>query len=429
MKNGERWQSVMSIVIILTLLIGVWKGEELVSSLQDNVSVTDENVARAAGSSSEMRAVWISYLDLESAGVSKMSKTKFEKYIDKMFNNCVNMRMNTVIVQVRPFGDALYKSSYFPWSSVVSGKQGKSPGYDPLAYMVKAAHKHNLEIHAWINPYRVTMGSTKKSTLSSDNQALKWMKSGNSSTRRNVLNFGGQYYFNPSKSSVRKLIVNGVKEIVKNYDVDGIHFDDYFYPTLGANYKKNFDAKEYKAYKKACKKAGKSPASIVTWRRENVNKLLRSVYTSIKKIDKKVSFGVSPAGNINNLYGQDRYYCDVKKWMSKTGYVDYVCPQVYWSFKHKVCPYTATVKKWASLKKSSKVKLYIGLAAYRAGISKSEAKKIGDIGWATSKKELQKQVVSARKVKNVSGFMFFRYGNMISSKSKKEITNLKKVLK
>ncbi|MBQ1394168.1 MAG: family 10 glycosylhydrolase, partial [Lachnospiraceae bacterium] len=299
----------------------------------------------------------------------------------------------------------------------------------PLAYMVQSAHKKGLEIHAWLNPYRVMSNNMKTSYLASANPAKKWMNAKSSTKRRNVLSFDGAKYYNPAKRDVRNLIVNGVKEIVQKYDVDGIHFDDYFYPALGSNYKNNFDAKEYNAYKNACKKNKKNAMSIISWRRNNVNLLLKDVYSSIKKIDKNVSFGVSPAGNINNLYASDRYYCDVKKWMGTTGYVDYICPQVYWSFTNKYCPYTSTVKRWASIKKSANVKLFIGLAAYRAGISKSEARAIGDIGWSKSKQELKKQVVTARKYKKVSGFVFYRYDNMVSSKTKTEIQNLKRVLK
>lgn len=429
MKTTSKRQSIMCIVLILVMLIGIWKGPQYVNMLTNADAEVSERVAQVAssGETQEMRAIWISYLDFASAGVSKMSENKFQNYINKMFDNCVKLKMNTVIVQVRPFGDAMYNSKYFPWSVVASGKQGRSPGYDPLKYMVKAAHARKLEIHAWINPYRVTLSDTKWSSLSVSNPAVKWKKSKDSSTRRNVLSFGGAYYYNPAKASVRKLIVNGVKELVNNYSIDGIHMDDYFYPTLGTNYKNNFDALEYKVYKKNCRKNGKAALGIVQWRRKNVNLLLSQVYDAIKQIDESNVFGVSPAGNINNLYGNDRYYCDVKKWMSKSGYIDYICPQIYWSFTNKICPYTATVKRWCSIKKNANVDLYIGLAAYRAGISKAESKAIGDTGWSSGRDILKRQVTTARKQKKVKGFVFFRYDNMVSKKVKKEIGNLKKV--
>lgn len=429
MKSSSKKQSILSLLLIFTLVIGAWAGTGVISWNRNTEATKKENVVQAGKKAEEFRAVWISYIDLQNAGISKLSKAKFEKKIGKMFDKCVNLKMNTVIVQVRPMGDAIYQSKYFPWSAIASGKQGKSPGYDPLKCMVSAAHKRGLSIHAWINPYRVTLSGTNVNSLSTNNYARKWKKSSSSSKRRNVLSLEGKLYYNPAKKDVQNLIVKGIKEIVSNYDVDGIHFDDYFYPALGKNYKSNFDAKEYKAYKKNCKKNKKKAASIVQWRRNNINTLVKKVYKTIKSVDKTVQFGISPAGNLGNLYASDRYYVDVKKWMGNTGYIDYICPQIYWSFTNKYCPYKKTVKSWADIKKKKGVKLYIGLAAYRAGISKKEAKAIGDMGWSKSKKELKKQVVAGRAYSEVEGFVFYRYDNMVSSKLKTEVKKLKKVLK
>lgn len=415
-------------MLLFILLIAIWKETSFVPDQLSNTVNMEEVIAKTGNSKNEMKAVWISYLEFGGANMSKMSKAKFQAYIDKLFTNTKNLGLNTVIVQVRPMGDAFYASSYFPWSSYASGKQGKSPGYDPLAYMVKAAHNKGLKIHAWLNPYRVTLTGTNVKSLSSNNQARKWRNSSSNSKKRNVLTFNGALYYNPAKSDVQNLILNGVKEIVKNYDVDGIHFDDYFYPALGNNYKSNFDAKEYKAYVKNCKKQKVKAKSIVSWRRSNVSNLVKKVYKTIKSIDKKVEFGISPAGNISNLYASDRYYVDVKTWMKSSNYVDYICPQIYWSFTHPVCPYTNTVKQWAAIKKNSKVDLYIGIAAYRAGISRGEARAIGDTGWIKSKQELKKQVITGRKFSKVDGFVFYRYDNLFSSKLKQERANLKKVL-
>lgn len=429
MKSNSTKQSIFSLLLVFVLLLGAWKGTDFLPKDKTSETTKKEKVLQSGKEKEEFRAVWISYIDLQNAGVSKMSKKKFESSIGKMFDKCVSLKMNTVIVQVRPVGDAMYKSKYFPWSVVSSGKQGKSPGYDPLQCMVKEAHKRGLDIHAWINPYRVTLSGTNVKSLSAKNPARKWKNSSSAAKRRNVLSFDGKLYYNPAKKDVQNLIANGVKEIVTNYDVDGVHFDDYFYPALGSRYKSNFDAKEYKAYQKSCKKKGKKALSIIQWRRNNVNILVKKVYKTIKAADKKVEFGISPAGNLGNLYASDRYYVDVKKWMGNSGYIDYICPQIYWSFTNKYCPYKKTVKSWNSIKKKDSVDLYIGLAAYRAGISKKEAKAIQDIGWSMSKKELKKQVETAREYSKVKGFVFYRYDNMVSSKLKTEVKNLKKVLK
>ncbi len=324
----------------------------------------------------ELHGVWISFLDYSTKGYTRESFTRQAK---EMFDKCKENNFNTVFVHVRMFSDAMYNSKYFPWSKYSSGKIGKSPGFDPLSIMVTEAHKRGLKIHAWINPYRITKDTTSNSALARSSYAYKWRNSKSPSLRRNVLNYGGQLYFNPAKPSVQNLIVNGVKEIVKNYDVDGIHFDDYFYPNLDT-------------YAKNSRKNGKTPLGIVAWRRNNVTKLIRNVYSSVKKLDKNCIFGISPAGNIDNLYLENNYYCDVKKWMGSTGYIDYICPQIYWSFKHPSCPFKKTLKTWTAVPRHKNVRLYTGLAAYRAGISSKEASLIGDKSWAKSNTILKRQI-------------------------------------
>ncbi len=371
----------------------------------------------------EFRAVWISYLEFSKKGYSKAA---FQSYIDKMYDNCVEKKMNAVVVQVRPFSDALYPSKYFPWSVYVSGEQGKNPGYDPLEYMVEAAHERGLAFHAWVNPYRVTLANTKPSSLAEDNPAREWREK--ESTERNVLTLSGNLYYNPASSQVQKLIVNGVKEIVQNYDVDGIHFDDYFYPTLGGSYKTNFDAEEYKEYTKKCEESGTKAKTIIEWRRANVNSLVKKLYSAIKDIDKNCVFGISPAGNMSNLYASDRYYSDVKTWMKSSSYIDYICPQIYWSFQHKTAAFDKMLEEWVNAKTSDTVNLYIGLAAYRAGISASEASSIGDPEWATSKTVLKRQVLAGRDSGIVDGFILFRYDQVVGSKAASEMKNLIEIL-
>lgn len=371
----------------------------------------------------ELRAVWISFLDFSKKGYSQAA---FQALIDKMFDNCVEKKMNAVVVHVRPFSDAFYPSKYFPWSVYVSGEQGKDPGYDPLEYMVSAAHKRGLAFHAWLNPYRVTTANTKVSTLAEDNPAREWREE--EETKRNVLTFGANMYYNPSSAEVQKLIVNGIKEIVQNYDVDGIHFDDYFYPALGSSYKSNFDATEYKEYITDCNQSGTAAKTIIEWRRSNVSSLVKKVYSAIKEIDKNCAFGISPAGNMSNLYAADRYYCDVKTWMNASSYIDYICPQIYWSFQHKTAAFDKMLKEWMAAKTNDAVKLYVGLAAYRTGISKTEASSISDPEWATSSTILKRQVLECRESGKVDGFVLFSYANLVSSKSSKEIKNLLEIL-
>lgn len=386
----------------------------------------------AATEEKEVRAVWFSYLDMSEAKMSQMDQEEFTTYFRGVCSKLSGQNYNTLYIQVRPFGDAMYESSYFPWSVYAAGEQGKDPGYDPLKIMIQQAKKYRLSVHAWINPYRISLGSTDIKKLSADNPARIWKSSDEKSTRRNVLSYNGSLYYNPASAEVRNLITNGVKEIVSGYDVDGIIFDDYFYPNLGSGYKKNFDYTEYKAYVSNAKEENKGYQTIVNWRRENVNKLLKQIHKAIHKIDSSVQFGISPAGNMNNLYAVNNYYSDVKKWMSSDEYIDYISPQIYWSFTNSVCPYKKTVDKWVAAKKSDDVKLYISLAGYRAGVSKATAKNtLFDAGWYTKDKNiLKRQVEYNRTSSKISGFSIFRYSSFKSNSAgvKKELKNLKSIL-
>lgn len=368
----------------------------------------------------EFKGMWISYLEFKKTGYTE---EEFKAHIDEMFDNTANLGMNAVVVQIRPSGDALYHSKYYPWSEYVSGEQGKNPGYDPLSYMVKAAHARGLEFHAWINPYRVTLSTTNYNTLSIDNPARIWKEDKDKSNDRNVLSFGGKLYYNPASTEVQKMIVNDIGDIVNKYNVDGIHFDDYFYPALGTSYKTNFDAAEYTQYKNATIKAKKEPLSIENWRRENVNTLIRNIYTKIKSIDSNVQFGISPHGNISNLIHNTKYYVDVDTWLSSDKYVDYIAPQIYWTFSHKTAPFDKVLERWLSVRTNPSVNVYVGIANYRANQTIAD-----DPGWKESNDQLMQQIEYARHTGKVDGFIFFRYQQFFTKTAAKEIENLLSVL-
>lgn len=376
--------------------------------------------------SGEFRGVWISFQDI---GEKRYTKKQFENFINKTFDNCKKNGFNAVIVHVRPFADALYPSSYFPWSRYVSGKAGKHPGFDPLSYAVIAAHKRGLAFHAWINPYRIASNTTNVYKLPKKSIARKWAVSKKASKRRNVLKWDGKLYFNPASKDVQNLVCNGVREIVRDYAVDGIHFDDYFYPNLGAKYKKVFDYKEYKAYAKRCKKKHKKKVSIVTWRRNNVSNMLKRVRTIVHRLDNNCVFGISPAGNIRNLYAKNNYYADVKKWMRSSKYIDYICPQIYWTFSQKTCPFRETTNKWLAIPRAKSVKVYVGLGGYRAGISKREAKLGADAEWGTSRTNLKRQLLYLRSQNSCGGFMLFSYSDLIRKSARSEMKRFTKLLK
>ena len=410
-------------IVLTVLLTCLLLGNTLGSVAVNAAAASDAQTEQTAGNTDEYKAFWFSYYDYTAyrAKYKKRNATTFKKYFTQAVKKGKSLGMNCIIVHVRPFGDAMYKSKYFPWSKCISGKQGKNPGYDPLKIMTQVAHANGMKIEAWINPYRVASGSTNYKKLSTKNPARKWHNK--KKTRRNVLAYKGSLYYNLAKAQVRNLIVNGVKEIVENYDVDGIHMDDYFYPAFSSsNVNSAFDAKEYRASTMA-----KGKQNIVSFRREQVNMLVKAIHRAVKSIDPSVTFGISPAGNIDNLTSRYSYYVDINKWLNSSDYVDYICPQIYWGFKHPYAKFDRVTNRWMNAAKSKKVKVYIGIAVYRAGhnIGAGSAERRE---WRSDANILKKQVQYARK-KGCDGFAFFDYQDLKSKKSAKAVKQLKKVLK
>lgn len=306
----------------------------------------------AKPSGEEYRAVWISYLEWQSADFS--SEDAFRAQMGSWFDQYAAMGLNTVLAQVRPFGDALYPSAIFPWSSVCTGTQGLDPGFDPLAVLVEEAHACGLRLEAWLNPYRLALNDTVPGAFSADNLATvhpEWVKQA----------AGGQY-LDPSRQDVRDCIAAGMQEILDGYAVDGIHLDDYFYPTTD----EAFDAAEYAS-------AG-TDLSLEDWRRENVNALVRQLYQLVHtggRTAGAVPLGISPQGNNDNNYAQQ--YSDAALWLSTPGYIDYAMPQVYWGYGYTTgsgstrFAFENITAEWLALPRAEGVALYFGLGAYRIG--------------------------------------------------------------
>lgn len=375
-------------------------------------------VSGGSSGSGEMRGVWVSYLDWNQW---PKDEAGYKKAMDQTLDLCVQKGLNTVFLQVRPDGDAMYPSQYFPWSKFASGKQGKNPGYDPLAYAVQAAHQRGLQIHAWINPYRITGYLNRYSDLSVSNPAIAWAKDGDSSNDRWVLCQNGEYYYNPAILQVRQLIINGVKEIVTNYEVDGIHFDDYFYPNLDDSKAETwFDYPEYQA-------SGTS-LSVAAWRRNNVNELVKGVYSAVKSIRPQASFGISPEGYLQNLRKDTRQFTDVDTWMTQSGYVDYLMPQIYWGFEAKQNGQAAgyafanCLNEWVTLKKKGNVKLYVGLALYKTGTDAADGNAVPE--WQRYHDIMKREVEAGRATGQVSGYCFYDLSSLTRAAAAEEVANV-----
>ncbi|HAN44615.1 MAG TPA: hypothetical protein DCP97_04410, partial [Ruminococcaceae bacterium] len=387
------------------------------ASSSSKTSSSNAAAAVVPASSGEVRAAWISYLDFNTILKNK-TKAEFTANIGNVFDNLLSIGLNTAIVQVRPFADALYPSEYFPWSSTITGTEGQNPGFDPLAIMVEQAKKRGMRIEAWINPYRVRNASSS-AALSANNQAQIWLNEGNES----VVKTSTGIFYDPASKQAQQLIINGVKELVTNYDIDAIHMDDYFYPTTDAS----FDANSYNAYK-----SGGGTLALADWRRENVNTLVRGIYSAIKSINSSVKFGISPQGNMNNNYNTQ--YIDVAKWLSNKGYIDYICPQVYFGFENAAQPFSSTVAQFNDMIKVSGIELYVGLAPYKLGCTDQWAG-AGKTEWQNTTDILARMVQDARSNSKYAGFAMFRYGSMfnpaadVKSQVETEMANLKAVLK
>ena len=359
----------------------------------------------------EKRAIFISYIELGN-NLRGKSKNDMKNSIDNMINKIDNFGFNMIILQVRAFSDAIYKSSIFPSSRSVVNIEGDNLPFDILDYFIKKSHKKNIELHAWINPYRIS-NTTDTSLISKDNPFYKFLDSDGAM----IIDDKGIYY-NPANKSVEALILNGIDEIITNYNVDGIHFDDYFYPPSTI-----IDKIEYN---KALEK--NSNLTLQEFRLNTISSLIKKTYELIKNYDKNILFGISPDGNIENNYNSN--YIDTKLIVTKKGYIDYLMPQVYYGFLNSTKPFEETVKSWDNLIKTD-VDLIPALAFYKTGNIDKYAKE-GINEWIEYNNIIAKEVMLSRELKNYKGFSIFRYdsifGNNLSNTSFLEKENLKNIL-
>ena len=353
-------------------------------------SCTNQEIGNDKADNKFIKSVWITYYELSEFTKGRDEET-FTKTINSAFEALSKKGFNRVTVQVRPFADAFYKSSYFPTSAYFSGVQGSEMTYDPLDIIVSIAHKHNLSIEAWINPYRVS-SNTDFDELADSNIALSWKDTDN------VIICDGGIYFNPASNEVNELILNGIKEITQNYEVDSICFDDYFYPSSS----KKIDSNSYKNYTK-----NGGEMNLDDWRRDNVNRMVKSVYQAVKSVNENVTFGISPAANIENDYSS--LYADVELWSKEKGYVDYICPQIYFGFQNENQPFMKTAKTWAQM---ADCDLYVALPLYKQGAEDEFAGDQGFNEFVNNNNIISRQFTYLTKLDNVSGIYVFSYSSL-----------------
>jgi len=349
----------------------------------------------SAGSetSDSLRGVWVSTvynLDWPSPNSYGDAAKQQQEYI-RLLDELQAMGINAVFVQVRPAADAIYPSTLVPWSKFLTGTQGKDPGYDPLAFMIAETHRRGMQFHAWFNPFRASTDA-KTEQLAANHVAKQhpeW-----------IVTVDNKMYINPGIPEARQHIIAAILEVVNRYEIDGVHLDDYFYPSGGTFP----DDATYQAYN------GNRFASKADWRRDNINAFVRELSHAIKQAKPEIQFGISPFGVWRNqaddpsgsatragVTTYDHMYADVRTWIQQ-GWVDYVAPQIYWSFAAPATPYATLVEWWTNEVKGTDVKLYIGHAPYKLGTAEA--------GWQTAQEIINQLTYNAR-YPEVQGSLFF----------------------
>lgn len=354
----------------------------------------------------ETRAIFVSYIELNKY-IKGNDYEISKRNIRKIIKNIKRLKCNTIILQVRSASDAIYKSNIYPMSLNIVNTE-YDDYYDVLDYFIKESHKSNVKVIAWINPYRIRT-TCDKTTITEKNPAYKYLDT-------DIVYINNGIYYNPSKQETEDLIVKGVEELL-NYDVDGILFDDYFYPD------NNIDKKDYEEYIK-----NNEFIEEKNYRLNIVNKMIKRVYKTCK--NKNIKFGISPDGNIDNNYNKN--YADVKSWLKSNEYIDFIMPQIYYGFYNSTRDYIKVTKEWENLIENKDIELYIALAFYKVGMEDKYAKS-GFNEWIDNDNIIMREILLSRNLKNYKGFSLFRYENIFNEEiytktSIKEIENLKKIL-
>lgn len=339
-------------------------------------------------------------------------------------DNLQRLGINTVFFQVKPDGTALWRSDILPWSDMLTGKIGEYPGYDPLQFMLDEAHKRGMKVHAWFNPYRVSV-NTKPSTIAELNNTLTQVPASVFVLHRNwIRTASDRFVLDPGIPEARDWITSIVAEVVQNYPIDGVQFDDYFY-TETASSPLN-DNETFRRY-------GQGYASKGDWRRHNTQQLIAQVSTTIKKLNPNVEFGVSPAGVWRNrshdpagsgtrgAAAYDESYADTRSWVQQ-GLLDYIAPQIYWPFARDAARYDVLANWWAEVVKPTHTRLYIGVALYKVGEpSKNEPDWTVDGGVP----ELKKQLDLNETLPQIQGTILFRENNLNQPQTRQAVNYLR----
>ncbi len=348
----------------------------------------------------DMKAMWLSQYDLSPiylSGNKQRSEADFTARMETVLDNVVLQGYNTIFLQVRPFADSMYPSEYFPMSPYVVGAVGNEAKYDPVEIIVRLARARQLSIHAWINPLR---GVKEKEIQQVGTQypIRQWYDDPQKRGRYLVLE-GSRWYLNPAYPEVRALICNGAREVLERYQLDGLHMDDYFYPTT---IDASFDTDAYADYQ-----AAGGTLSVENFRRDSLNKLIAALYAVTKSFGDDLLFGISPEGNWNNVYNAQ--LADIYTWCAQPGYIDYICPQVYFGLEHGSYDFIKVCRKYQDMIKTDSVKLIVGMTLGKAYSQEDKWAGSGKTEWADHKDVLARCLQTTLDLEKCSGIAMFCY--------------------
>lgn len=368
----------------------------------------DASPSKNANHADEIKAIWISCYDYQSA--QGKTREQYKDITDKMFKTVKSNGFNTAFVHLRANSDAFYKSDIFPYSAYIVGYEGASLSFDPFEILLESAKENGIAVHGWINPFRIST-QNNVTLLSSTNPAKKIIDSGNKDGRISILSNG--IYYNPAHPENHKLILDGVREIINKYDVDGIHIDDYFYPSTEAA----IDEAQYTAYLNSG-----GTLSLSEWRVAGINSFVSSLYSTVKSSDSSLTVSISPSGQLDTTL--EEAYADCRTWLMQKGYADIIIPQIYFGFNHQTTDFVKLLNQWGTLPRHSEVKLMCGLPAYKCANTDQYAGS-GKDEWVHNSDILARQLKAVRTKNSYSGFAVFSYGDLERAACKTEITNLK----
>ncbi len=352
-------------------------------------------VTQAPGVSfSDVKAMWLSQFDLTPIfrdGENQREESDFTARMAQVLDNVKNQGFNTVFLQIRPYADSMYPSEYFPMSAHVVGRTGGQAQYDPVEIIVRLARERNLSIHGWINPMR---GMTEAEILLVGTEyALRRWYDDPTLRERYLIPVSGRLYLNPAYKEVADLIVAGAEEAMIRYGFDGLHMDDYFYPTTDPS----FDALAYEAFGN-----GKSLAD---FRRGNLNLLVRRLYELTHSQGK--IFGISPAGNADTVYNSQ--YADIYRWCAEDGYIDYICPQVYFGLEHGSFDFRKVCRTYQDMIRTDSVELIVGMTFGKAFSREDKWAGSGKDEWAQNRDVLRRCLEATRELERCQGVAVFCY--------------------